>query len=137
MDINDEKELSYTEFLAAFLNLDLVEDEAALLRAFHIFDVDADGYVSKKDLETAFTNMDCARMLEEVGCHNPEGMDFGRFSLMVLQPAKPLNPPRKRVQLEDNDIGGGWEVIKRNNLSRTASMFDVDLQRSMSMIRPP
>ena len=52
LDINDHKQLSYSDFLAAYLNLDLVEDEDTILRAFHIFDVDQDGYVSKEDLET-------------------------------------------------------------------------------------
>ena len=66
LDINDHKELSYSAFLAAYFNLELVEDEDAILRAFHIFDVDHDGYVSKTDLEKVFTNKDCVQMLEEV-----------------------------------------------------------------------
>ena len=46
LDINDHKELSYSVFHAAYFNMELVQDEDAILRAFHIFDVDRDGYVS-------------------------------------------------------------------------------------------
>ena len=47
LDINDHKELSYSAFLAAYFNLELVEDEDAILRAFHIFDVDHDGFAEQ------------------------------------------------------------------------------------------
>jgi calcium-dependent protein kinase len=139
LDISDHKELSYSEFLAAYLNLELVEDDDAILRAFLIFDVDRDGYVSKSDLETVFANKDCKRMLEEVGCRYPEGMDLRHFKSMVLQPAGSVYPPAnpmKRIQLEDNDIGGGWEVKKRNTLRRTSSMHNAELRRTMSMVSP-
>merc|ERR1719238_2545575 len=52
LDIHDHKELQYSEFLAAYMNLELVEDEDAILRAFRVFDVDRDGSISIKDLET-------------------------------------------------------------------------------------
>jgi Ca2+-binding EF-hand superfamily protein len=139
LDINDYKELSYSEFLAAYLNLELVEDEDALLRAFHIFDVDQDGYISTTDLDTVFENQDCVRMLEEVGCHAPEGMDLQHFKLMVLQPAiNASGSSLKRSELEDNDMGG-WEVgspKRRNDLCKTASLFNAELHRSMSIVRP-
>merc|ERR1719201_471453 len=76
LDIHDHKELQYSEFLAAYMNLELVEDEDAILRAFRVFDADKDGTISIKDLQVVFANMDGLRMLEEAGCKTEGGMDL-------------------------------------------------------------
>jgi calcium-dependent protein kinase len=139
VSINDCRELEYSEFVAAYLNVELVEDDDTILRAFNIFDVDRDGYVSKKDLEKVFGNKDCVRMLEEVGCREPKGMDLPHFKAMVLQQdtdTPPGSPSKKRIELDDNDFGGGVEVKRNKNLCRTPSLANAELQRSISMIRP-
>jgi serine/threonine protein kinase len=157
LDINDHKELSYSAFLAAYFNLELVEDEDAILRAFHIFDVDHDGYVSKTDLEKVFVHhkhRDFERMLEEVGCREPDGMDLRHFKLMLLQqatapespkrepPSSPMRSPTKRSQeISDTisaiDLGdGSGELRKGGSLRKIASMANCDLQRSISLLRP-
>merc|ERR1719375_537077 len=46
LDIHDHKELQYSQFLAAYMNLELVENEDAILRAFRVFDADRDGFIT-------------------------------------------------------------------------------------------
>jgi Ca2+-binding EF-hand superfamily protein len=142
LDIHDHKELQYSEFLAAYMNLELVEDEDAILRAFRVFDADRDGSISVTDLEKVFANMDGRRMLEEVGCIEPGGMDLSKFRLMVLTPSAPGSPSsakaNKRVHLVDNDLGGAGESPKKSEkVQRTPSLIHPEMARSISVIRPP
>lgn len=144
LDIHDHKELQYSEFLAAYMNLELVEDEDAILRAFRVFDVDRDGSISVKDLEKVFANKDGMRMLEEAGCNEAGGMDLSKFRMMVLTPSVPASPTSaagnktKRVTLIDNDIGGAGERKRSEyKVHRTPSLIHAEMARSISVIRPP
>jgi calcium-dependent protein kinase len=151
LDIHDHKELQYSQFLAAYMNLELVEDEDAILRAFRVFDADRDGFITVADLEKVLVSSrfgnDGARMLQEVGCEDPGGLDLNRFRAMVLSPsgatpARPGGPALispKRVKLvDDSDIGGAGEGKReRSKVTRTPSMIHPELARSISLIRPP
>ena len=83
-----------------------------------------------------FADKDCDKLLEDVGCREPEGMDLRHFKLMVLHQDAPLSPMPPRIELEDNDFGGNGERREPASLHRTPSLFHADLHRSISMVKP-
>lgn len=56
MDVLEKKHISYTQFTAACISSDGLLSEDKLKAAFSLWDIDRDGVISFKDLETFLSN---------------------------------------------------------------------------------
>ena len=72
-DFNKDGEINYSEFLAATVNKKHVLTKANLRFAFHHFDTDNEGYITKNDLKEVFkrtgqklTDSDWNKILRQV-----------------------------------------------------------------------
>jgi calcium-dependent protein kinase len=94
LDVHKNGEIHYSEFLAAYDQISLVDNADAISRAFAMFDSDKTGFITKENLEEVFKGqlseekelLEFERMLEDAGCSDKRGMDLNDFTKMVKTP---------------------------------------------------
>ena len=55
VDYNDNSEIEYTEFIAATLDNNVLNNEQTLQGLFNLFDIDNDGHIDKEELVQTFS----------------------------------------------------------------------------------
>jgi calcium-dependent protein kinase len=96
LDVHKNGDIHYSEFLAAYDQIALAENDDAISRAFSMFDTDKSGFITKENLEEVFTGklsrehleqLDFERILADAGCPEPDrGMGLDDFADMVRNP---------------------------------------------------
>jgi calcium-dependent protein kinase len=94
LDVHKNGEIHYSEFLAAYNQIGLVENADAISRAFAMFDSDKTGFITKENLRQVFKGLlseerelvEFERMLEDAGCSDSRGMNLQDFTKMVRNP---------------------------------------------------
>jgi calcium-dependent protein kinase len=87
LDIKQNKEIHFSEFLAAYQQVALTRDEKSIRRAFEIFDEDKSGYISVRNLKKFFGEEYSGSRVEDiVGDLLPQssnGISYPEFREMV------------------------------------------------------
>jgi len=116
LDIDGDGKLDYHEFLAGTLHHTKLRKEDNLMRAFHNFDTDGDGFISSQELagilETSkWTSDSCKvqQIMEQVDRDHNGRIDFKEFELALQERSRDLakwrRPRRRRYHF------GGLERI--------------------------
>lgn len=82
--------IKYSDFIAACLKQEEIENEANLEMAFNVFDVDKSGKISVEELRRALgvggeKKKDLKKMLMEVDNNGDGEIDFGEFKRMMIK----------------------------------------------------
>jgi Ca2+-binding EF-hand superfamily protein len=87
LDLKENNEIHFSEFLAAYKHMSLLRDEAAIQRAFEVFDTDRSGYISADNLRGIFGPQFSGNKIEAIliqaGCDNPRGLPYEKFVEVV------------------------------------------------------
>jgi calcium-dependent protein kinase len=87
LDLKENNEIHFSEFLAAYKQMSLLRDEAAIQRAFEVFDTDKSGYISAENLRGIFGPQFSGNKIEAIliqaGCDNPRGLPYEKFVAAV------------------------------------------------------
>jgi calcium-dependent protein kinase len=110
VDENGNGAIDYTEFLAANLDSRLYTQEDLCRSTFHVFDLNGDGVISKKELKQVLKNFDAdgadnivtdvAEILQAVDRNCDGSIDFSEYMAMM----QGLAPPVKSCQA----VYGRW-----------------------------
>ena len=90
IDYNENSQIEYTEFVAATLDKDVLENEDTLRGLFNLFDLDNDGSIDKMELVKAFSKFGRDITIAEIDAilktHDLKGIgqiDFDSFKHMI------------------------------------------------------
>jgi len=122
IDVGDDKEISYSEWLAATADASWYTDRQRIEATFKLLDCDGDGVISKEDLQrvipNVFNKVDVLDVLLESQhrlARGSSGMNEKDF-VILLQTHKPSNYTLKRIR-------AGFEDPLLPSV-RTASVLD-------------
>jgi Ca2+-binding EF-hand superfamily protein len=117
LDLKENNEIHFSEFLAAYKQISLLRDEAAIQRAFEVFDTDHSGYISAENLRGIFghqfTGTKIEAILIQAGCDNPRGLPYEKFVEAVRDSRDILQVERPVGEEVERPVGGpvGEEVF--------------------------
>jgi calcium-dependent protein kinase len=87
LDIKQNKEIHFSEFLAAYQQVALTRDDKSIRRAFEIFDVDKSGYISVGNLKSFFGEEYSGSRVEDIVGEllpqSSQGLSYPEFREMV------------------------------------------------------
>jgi Ca2+-binding EF-hand superfamily protein len=110
LDLKENNEIHFSEFLAAYKQMSLLRDEAAIQRAFDVFDTDKSGYISAENLKEIFGPQFSGNKIEAIliqaGCDNPLGLPYEKF-------VEAVRDSRDVLQVE-RDVGDA--VLEENGV---------------------
>jgi Ca2+-binding EF-hand superfamily protein len=110
LDLKENNEIHFSEFLAAYKQMSLLRDEAAIQRAFDVFDTDKSGYISAENLTEIFGPQFSGNKIEAIliqaGCDNPLGLPYEKF-------VEAVKDSRDVLQVE-RDVGDA--VLEENGV---------------------
>eukprot|EP00948_MAST-09A_sp_MAST-9A-sp1_P004240 g4240.t1 len=87
MDLEHNKTIEYTQFVAAMLSQRIYLDEEALRRAFHKFDHDHSGFITSSDLKSClgsrYTEAEVKKMIDDADFKHTGKISFESFLDMM------------------------------------------------------
>ena len=91
VDYNLTGEIEYTEFIAATLDKDVMNDEDTLQGLFNLFDINNDGSIDKEELVQTFSKFgkhitlkEIDTILKEHDLHHTGKIEFDEFKAMLV-----------------------------------------------------
>jgi calcium-dependent protein kinase len=103
LDVNKNKQLDYSEFLAGMMTSRLQIDNELLCRTFRRFDLDGDGYIAQNELNQ-FT-CDHRQIMNEVDANSDGRISCDEFIQAVRSEIVEIERPRRFMWLRDAFLG--------------------------------